>query len=105
MNRKEKIPKYNCTVTDQEQLIQVMASCKGIRIPQSVEFLLVKSRIMGFGICKTVYGILLRIEIHNPSSTDKDRSQLPGIQNPWRGIENPRLCWIPLHQVIVTYMT
>ena len=37
------------------------------------------------------------IGIQNPSSTDKDWNPVPGIRNPQRGIQNPRLSRIPLH--------
>ena len=33
------------------------------------------------------------------SSTDKDRNPVPGIRNPGRRIQNPRLSLIPLHGV------
>ena len=33
----------------------------------------------------------LKIEIREPSSTDKDYNPIPGIGNPWCGIQNPRL--------------
>ena len=36
------------------------------------------------------------IGIRNPSSTDKEWNPMPGIQNPRRGIQSPRLAWIPL---------
>ena len=51
-------------------------SCKGIQIPESVKFLLVES------------GILLRIGIQNPSSTDKEsgiqylESRIHGVRRP-----------------------
>ena len=35
--------------------------------------------------------------IQNPSSIKKDWNPVPGILNPQRGIQNPRLSWIPLH--------
>ena len=35
--------------------------------------------------------------IRNPSSTDKVRNSVPGIQNSKCGIQNPRLSWIPLN--------
>ena len=36
--------------------------------------------------------------IRDLSSIDKDRNLVPGIRNPRpRGIQNPRLSWIPLH--------
>ena len=41
-------------------------------------------------------GIPLTIGIQNPSSTDKYWNLVPGIQNPQRGVQNPRLSWIPL---------
>ena len=41
--------------------------------------------------------IPLTIGIQNPSSTDKDWNQVPGIRNPRRGIQNPRMSWIPSH--------
>ena len=37
------------------------------------------------------------IEIQNPGSTYKDWKPVPGIWNPWHGIQNSRLSWIPLH--------
>ena len=37
------------------------------------------------------------IRIRNPSSTDKDWNLIPGIRNPRRGVQNPRLSWIPLN--------
>ena len=42
-------------------------------------------------------GILIKIWIQNPSSTDTDWNPVPGIRDPLRGIQNPRLYWIPLH--------
>ena len=44
-------------------------------------------------------GILLTIGIQNPSFTYRDWNPVPRIRNPWRGIQNPRLSWIPLHGV------
>ena len=48
------------------------------------------------GIQLKEFRIPLRIGIQNPSSTDEDWNQLSGIRNPRRGIQNPRLSWIPL---------
>ena len=87
-------------------------NCKGIRIPETVKFLLVESRTLDFGI-RNIWnpeyssrnpesGIILTIGIQNPSSTDKDWNPVPGIRNPRRGIQNPRLSWIPLHWAILT---
>ena len=36
-------------------------------------------------------GIPLTIGIQFPSSTDKDWNPVPGIRDPWRGIQDPRL--------------
>ena len=44
--------------------------------------------------------ILQRNGIQNPSSTDKDWNQVAAIWNPRRGIQNPRLSWIPLYGTI-----
>ena len=44
-------------------------------------------------------GILPTIGIQNPSSTDKYGNPVSGIRNPQRGFQNPRLPWIPLHEV------
>ena len=46
---------------------------------------------------QVVSGIPLTIGIRKPSSTDKDWNPVPGIRNPPRGIQNPRLSWIRLH--------
>ena len=50
--------------------------CKGIRNPEY-----------------KVSGILLTIKIQR-----KDWNQVPGIRNPRRRIQSPRLIWIPLHE-------
>ena len=44
-------------------------------------------------------GIPLTIGIRNPNSTNKESMQNPvsGIWNLGRGIQNPRLPWIPLY--------
>ena len=71
-----------------------IAPCKGIRIPESRKILLIES-----GKQPKESGILLTIGIQNPSFTDKYGNPLPGIRNPQRGFQNPRLPWIPLHGV------
>ena len=48
-------------------------------------------------------GIPLTIEIQNPTFTDKDWNRVPGIRNPLRGIQSPKLSWIPLHGAIDTH--
>ena len=40
-------------------------------------------------------GIPLTIGIQSPTSTDKDWNPVHGIRNPLRGVQNPRLSWIP----------
>ena len=47
-----------------------------------MKILLIESGILSFGI-------------QNPSSADKDWNPAPGIRNPWHGMRNPRLSWIP----------
>ena len=42
-------------------------------------------------------GIPVTNKIQNPSFTDKDWDPVPGIRNSRRGIQNPRLSWIPFH--------
>ena len=46
------------------------------------KFLLVECGILGFTIQNTAQGI------QNPSSTDKDGNPVPGIRNPWCGIQS-----------------
>ena len=51
----------------------------------------------GFGVQLKESGIPPTTGIQNPSSIEKDWNPVPGILNPQRGIQNPRLSWIPLH--------
>ena len=78
-----------------------MAPCKGIRIPECWKIFLMESRILGFGIRNTAQGVRNPTNDwnQNPSSTDKYGNPVPGIRNPQRGFQNPRLPWIPLHGV------
>ena len=71
------------------------------RFPESGKFLLVKSGILGFGIRNTAQelGIQLTIGIQNPLSIVKGWNSVTGIRYPLRGIQNPRLSWIPLHGI------
>ena len=39
--------------------------------------------------------------IWNPESYNRDWNQVPGMRNPRRGIQNPRLSWISLYGVIL----
>ena len=49
-------------------------------------------------------GIPLTIGIQNPSSTDNDWNPVSRIRNPRFGIQNPRLSWILLHEVMDEYL-
>ena len=42
--------------------------------------------------------IPLMIEIQNPGFTYKEWKPVTAIRNPWHGIENSRVSWIPLHE-------
>ena len=52
---------------------------------------------MGFGMRNTAQRIRNPTKDWNPiqDATRKNWNQVPGIKNPWRGIQNPRLSWIP----------
>ena len=56
---------------------------------------------MESGIQLKESGIPLTTGIQNSSSTDKNWNPVPGIRNPQRGIQNPRLSWISLYGVIL----
>ena len=73
-----------------------LAPCKGVRIPESGNsgiFCLwnAESWVLESGTQLKESGVLLTIGIQNPSSTDKYWNPVPVIQNPQRGIQNPRL--------------
>ena len=72
---------------------------------EAQKILLLASGILGFGIRNTAQRIRnpLTIEIQNPTFTDKDWNRVPGIRNPLRGIQSPKLSWIPLHGAIDTH--
>ena len=63
-----------------------------------------ESWVLESGIQLKESGILLKIGIQKPSSTDKDCNPVPGIRNPRDGIQNPRLSWIPLHGAILYFV-
>ena len=82
--------------------------CKGVGIPESGKFLLLESGIGGkfclwnleswaleFGTQLKKSGLPLTIQIQSPRSTDKDWNPVRGIRNPWCGVQNPRMYWIP----------
>ena len=63
-----------------------------------------ESWVLESGIQLKESGILLKIGIQKPSSTDKDCNPVPGFRNPRGGIQNPRLSWIPLHGAILYFV-
>ena len=75
---------------------------KGIRITESGKILLMESGILGIGIRNTTHQ-----EIRNLTNDWHPESKfywqivkswpVPGIRNPQRGIQNPRLSWIPTY--------
>ena len=72
----------------------------GFRNPEWL--LLSGSGILGFVIRNTDQGIRNPTNYWNPESKFQKqkpviRNPVPGIQNSWSGIENPRLSWILLH--------
>ena len=78
---------------------RIMESGKFLLVESGIcEIFLVESGILGFGIWNTPQGILINLRIE--SSTFKESGiqyQESRIQNPWRGIQNARLSWIPLY--------
>ena len=79
-----------------------------LRNPESQEILLMESGILSFVIWNTDQGIWNPNNDRSPefySFTEKYWNPVPGIRNPQRGIQNPRLCWIiPLHGVNNEYV-
>ena len=76
------------------------AQCKGFRNLEKFCLWNPEPWALESGIQLKESEILQRNGIQNPSSTDKDWNQVPGIWNPRRGIQNPRLSWIPLYGAI-----
>ena len=80
------------------------APSKAIGIREFGKFLLVESGIrenqeslvLEFGIQLKGSGIPLTIGIQIPISTYKYWNPVPGIRNPRRRVQNPRLSWISL---------
>ena len=80
-----------------------MAPWKEIRIPECEKIFLVENLefwALESGIQLKESGHSLTIEIQNPSFSDKDRYTVPGIRNPLRGIQNPKLSWIPIGRIV-----
>ena len=65
-----------------------MGPCEGIRVLESVKFLLVESGILGFGMRNTAQRIRNPTKDWNPiqGSTRKNWNQASGIRNPRRRI-------------------
>ena len=65
------------------------------QVGESDKFLLVESVIRNPwlqwnpGIQLNEFGIPLTIGIQNPSSADRYWNPVPGVRNPYRGIQNP----------------
>ena len=86
-------------------LVIDFAPIKRILIPKHGNYFLVESstlKAFESGLQLKESGILLKIIMQNPSSTDKDRNSVPRIQNPRLGIQNSRLPfnWTPLQNVL-----
>ena len=76
-----------------KMIITLFTPCKVIQILEYNKFLLVESRVMGFGIHDPALGV------QKPDPESKFHRQgiqnpVVGIQNPWPGIQNSRLSWI-----------
>ena len=87
----------------QRELVMLeIAPCKGNRIPESGKFGLVESVILGFGMWNTSQRIRNPTSDWNPESRFRWQrlESIPGIRNPWRGIQNQSLSWIPLELVL-----
>ena len=78
-----------------------------MRNPESQEILLMESGILSFGIRNTDQGIWNPNNDRNPefySFTEKYWNPVPGIRNPQRGIQNPRLCCAGWRMSIYNYI-
>ena len=84
-----------CRITCTDAYFSI-APCKGIRIPESGNFLLWNPEpwALESGILLNESGIPLKIGIQNPIFTFKDWKQVSGIRKPWCEMQNPRLSWI-----------
>ena len=62
-----------------------------------------ESGILGFGIRNTAQGVRNPTNDWNPEFKfpDKNWNPVPGMRNPQREIQNPRLSWISLYGVIL----
>ena len=67
---------------------------------ESGKFLLSESKLVGFEVCNTAQEIRNPTRDWNPESTvhcQRIGNSVPGIRNPWRGIQNPNFTYRPLH--------
>ena len=81
-NRKSLSTVFFCSESKRKRLLR--------RLVRNPESWVLESRIQ-----LKESGIPLRIGIQSPTSTDKDWNPVHGIRNPLRGVQNPRLSWIP----------
>ena len=88
-----------------------IAPCKGLRIPKSGKFLLVETviqenfacRIRNHGLWNSEYSLRnpeshKKCGIRDAISSDIVWNLVSGIRNSRRGIQNPRLSWLSLHE-------
>ena len=87
---------FLCSCAIQGPVLNLTLCKRGIWFLESGKFLLVEFGILGFRIQNTAQESGIALGIQNPSSTDKRWNRVPGIRNPWRGFQNPRLSRIPL---------
>ena len=91
--------------------LRTIASCKGVEFRNPGNFLLVETVIQenfpcgirNRGLWNSEYSLrnpesLKRCEIRNTISSDIDWNPVSGIRNSRRGIQNPRLSWLSLHE-------
>ena len=80
-------------IGSQRNLLGYENKCTRLWNPKYGKISIMESGILGFGIRNTAQGIRNPSNNwnQNPSSTDKYWNPVPGIRNPQRGIQNPRL--------------
>ena len=90
-------------VIDQSCSVKIMSGYLPPHVRKSGKYLLTESGTMGFGIRSTAHRIRNLTSDWNPESTFhcKDWNPVPGIRNPRRGIQNPKLSGIPLYGAII----
>ena len=90
-------------VIDQSCSVKIMSGYLPPHVRKSWKYLLTESGTMGFGIRSKAHRIRNLTSDWNPESTFhcKDWNPVPGIRNPRRGIQNPKLSGIPLYGTII----